>query len=291
MSQAPAFDELLPRLRARAADPARRTEVRPNELGQQISSLDLGGLLSMGRSLADSLRGVVAANQEGRVDPAGHARAQELERQLSTPVQRALPPPASEPELAAAEAALGVSLPPALRRTYAEVANGGFGPAEGLVSLEGMVAAYRELRSPGMMPRDREWPAGLLPVVERDPGWDCVEAATGRVIAWDPEDLTERASEERFRRSFGEAFPSVEAWLEDWLGAPTLEERHARTMAEFMSPEYQAKQAREAREAIGRMTPQERAAMGLPETGWEEVVWGGVGWDGPGDGEDRAPDA
>jgi hypothetical protein len=27
------------------------------------------------------------------------------------------------------------------------------------------------------------------------------------------------------------------------------------------------------------MTPQERAAMGLPEVGWEKVVWGGIGWD------------
>ena len=107
----------------------------------------------------------------------------------------------------------------------------------------------------------------------------------------DPEDLTERSSEERFRRSFGEAFPSVEAWLDDWLGAPTAEERHARMMAELMSPEYQAKQAREAREAIGRMTPQERAAMGLPETGWEEVVWGGLGWEDPGEAEARLPDA
>jgi hypothetical protein len=46
-----------------------------------------------------------------------------------------------------------------------------------------------------------------------------------------------------------------------------------------MSPEYQAQQAREARAAIGRMTPEERARMGLPAVGWEKVVWGGVGWD------------
>ena len=33
--------------------------------------------------------------------------------------------------------------------------------------------------------------------------------------------------------------------------------------------------AREARENIARMSPEERAAMGLPEVGWERVVWGG----------------
>ena len=36
--------------------------------------------------------------------------------------------------------------------------------------------------------------------------------------------------------------------------------------------------AREARENIARMSPEERAAMGLPEVGWERVVWGGLGW-------------
>jgi hypothetical protein len=246
--------------------------------------------MSMGRSLADSLRGVVAANHEGRIDPAGHARALELERQITTPVDRPLPSPATEDEVVAAEAALGVMLPPALRRSYREVANGGFGPAEGLVSLGAMVDAYRDLQRPGMLPAGRAWPAGLLPVVERDPGWDCVEAATGRIVAWDPEDLTERAGEERFRRSFGEAFPSVEAWLADWLGSETHEERSARMMADLMSPESQARQANEARAAIARMSPDERRAMGLPDVGWERVVWGGVGWVEP-DEEDAGPGA
>jgi len=27
------------------------------------------------------------------------------------------------------------------------------------------------------------------------------------------------------------------------------------------------------------MSPEERAAMGLPESGWEHVVWGGLGLD------------
>jgi hypothetical protein len=28
---------------------------------------------------------------------------------------------------------------------------------------------------------------------------------------------------------------------------------------------------------IAAMTAEERAAMGLPEVGWEKVVWGGIG--------------
>jgi hypothetical protein len=136
-----------------------------------------------------------------------------------------------------------------------------------------------------MMPRGREWPAELLPVVSMDPGWDCVEATTGRVIAWDPEELGERSSEDRFRRSFTEAHPTVEAWLAAWLDRRTAEEERADMMARFMAPDYQVQQAREARAAIGRQTPEERAAMGLPAVGWEKVVWGGLGWD-----EDQATD-
>jgi len=275
------MDELVPRLRARAANPARRTDVRPNQFMAGVQTLDLGGLLSMAGGLADALRGVVAANQAGRVDAAGHARAQELERQLSTPVDSPLRAPAAVQEVERIEAALGVALPSALRRVYVEVADGGFGPAGGIEPLDGVVAAYRGLLSGGELPRDRTWPAGLLPVVARNPGWDCVDAATGRVVAWDPEDLTERSSEERFRRSFAEAFPSVEAWLADWVGGETVQEQHARMMAELMSPESQARQANEAREAIGRMSPEERRAMGLPDVGWEKVVWGGVGWEEP----------
>jgi hypothetical protein len=30
---------------------------------------------------------------------------------------------------------------------------------------------------------------------------------------------------------------------------------------------------------IAAMTPTERAAMGLPEVGWERVGWGGLGLD------------
>lgn len=278
------LDALLEAVRARAQDPARRTSVRPTELGEALGALDLGGTLTMGTGLGAMLRNVVAANRAGRVDAEGVAAANELHRQMTTPVDPGLPPPADEATILRAEAALGVHLPATLRRLYAEVADGGFGPAEGLLSLARIVEQYRALQSPGMMPRDRRWPVGVLPVVAMDPGWDCVDAATGKVIAWDPEDLTERSSEDRFRRSFSETHPSVEAWLGSWLESRTHDEERAAMMAELMAPEAQVRQAREARAAIARMSPQERAGMGLPEVGWERVVWGGLGWD-----EDEPP--
>lgn len=278
------LDALLAALRARAMDPERRTSIRPTELGQTLGTLDLGGMMTMGRGLGGMLRNVVAANRAGRVDAEAVAAADELHRQMTTPVDPGAPAAADPATILRAEAALGVALPATLRRVYAEVADGGFGPGEGLLPLARVVEQYHDLRSPGMMPRDRAWPVGLLPVVAMEPGWDCVDATSGKVVAWDPEDLTERSSEDRFRRSFSEVHPSVEAWLGAWLGSRTHEEERAAMMAELMSPESQARQAREARAAIGRMSPEERAAMGLPEVGWERVVWGGLGWE-----EDESP--
>ncbi len=245
--------------------------------------------MAAARGIGDLLGNVVAANQAGRVDPQGAAVADKLGRQMATPVDPGLPSPANDATIAAAESALGVPFPASLRRVYAEVADGGFGPGDGLLPLARIVAQHRGLRSPGMMPRGREWPAGLLPVVSMDPGWDCVDAATGRVVAWDPESLTETSSEASFVRSFSEAHSSVEAWLGAWLGSRTHEEDRQDMMARFMAPEYQLQQAREARAAIGRMTLEERRAMGLPDEGWEAVVWGGLGWEPDDQSGDQRP--
>jgi hypothetical protein len=268
------MDDLIGRLRARAADAERRTDVRVSQFDNTVRTLDLGSLFRMGRSVGGDLKRVVAANQAGQVDLRGLRRANAIGQAMATPVARDLPSPASAADVEAAEASLGVRLPAALRRIYTEVANGGFGPGEGLLPLPRIAAQYRELRTGDQMPRGRSWPEGFLPIVPRNPGWDCVEAATGRVIAWDPEELTERSSEARFQRSFSEIAPSVEAWLGEWVGS--------RTQAEEMQEqlrEYQVKAARDARESIGRMTPEQRAAMGLPAVGWERVVWGGLGLD------------
>ncbi len=234
----------------------------------------------MGRDLGSSLRAVVSANQAGRVDPQGHALAMELGRSMTTPAPSVLRAAASEASIADAEGRLAVALPAILRRVYAEVADGGFGPGLGILPLSDVVAAYADLRRrDGRLPRGRSWPDGLLPMVEMDPGFDCCDAATGRIVAWDPEGLTEHASEERFRRSLRETFPSVEAWLEAWLGSKTQAEQSAELMAHVMSNDVQVRMAREARAKIAGMRPEERAAMGLPEAGWERVVWGGLGWD------------
>ncbi|MEU5532080.1 SMI1/KNR4 family protein [Streptomyces sp. NPDC020362] len=50
---------------------------------------------------------------------------------------RSLPPPAAPEAVTAAEDVIGFPVPPLLRRLYTEVANGGFGPAEGVLGVRG----------------------------------------------------------------------------------------------------------------------------------------------------------
>jgi hypothetical protein len=275
-----ALDDLIARLRARAANPARRTDrhrpMAPTATfpGSTIRSIGLGDLFGLGGTLGQDLAQVVRANQEGRIDPDVTDRMAQLESLMTAPVEPDLPPPTPAEALERAEAELGVALPEVLRRVYTEVADGGFGPAGGLVPLASLVATYRDLRSWSPGPEGQVWPEGLLPIVDYDPGHLCVEAMSGRVIDWDPEELTEHSGERGWKRSFSEHAPSVEEWLGSWVEA-----RHPDEVLAEQMEESTIRQARESRAMIARMTPEERAAMGLPEVGWERVVWGGIGLD------------
>jgi hypothetical protein len=265
-----AADELVERLRARAADAERRVDARPSQFMAGVSALDLGGLLGMLGSVSGDLRRVVAANQAGApIDPDVHARAEAFGQAMSTPVAIALPPPASAEDLAAAETRLGFALPPFLRRVYADVADGGFGPGGGLLSVAAAVAASERMRSGDELPRGRAWPVGLLPVVERDPGFYCVDCSTqaGRVVDWDPEDLAEFSGEKAFAASFGEEAPSVEEWLGTWVGGKTQAEEHAELMQKAMAD------AKAQTAAYWRgMTPEQRASYGLSDAAIRELM-------------------
>jgi hypothetical protein len=267
----PAVDTLIERLRERAADPERRVDARESEFFAGVKGLELGGLLGMLGDLRPMLDRALDASRSGQVDPEVVAKADEFAAAMSTPVESELPPPATPAQLERAEASLGLAVPDALRRLYGEVANGGFGPGYGLVPIERMVAEYQELCEV-MPPTGHPWPVGLLPVIHHDPDWDCVEASTGRVVAFDWEEVDEDIDEPQFARAFRELAPSIEAWLEEWVASPNPAERDAAMFAEA-----QVRAAQDAREAIAKMTPEARAAMGLPEVGWENVVWGGIG--------------
>lgn len=266
-------DALIEQLRARAADPRGRTEHAPSVFEAGIRSMSLGGMFSFGRSLADSLRRVVDSNQAGRMpDPDVLRTAEGLQHDMTTAAPADPLRAASVEEVRAAEAALGLTLQPFLGRLYVDVADGGFGPGRGLLPLQRLVRETGELRKGDLLPRGRSWPAHLLPLVERDPGWLCVDNATGAIVEWDPEDLAERSSEARFQRSFSEVSPSIEAWLAKWLRRmaaaerkPSAEDRWARMAARAQSPEGMARQEARTRAYLAQMSPEDRRKWGLDE--------------------------
>ena len=274
-------DAFLDRLRQRIADPSRRVDQRPSELMAGIATLDLGQLFGQIRQLGADLNRVVQANQEGRVDPEMTLKASQLGTAMTTPVDTPLSGPATPKSLERAERQLGFTLPPTLRQLYVEVADGGFGPGSGLLSIERVAERYLSVQEEA--PRNQRWPDRLLPLVDDNPVLDCLDAsnADGPVITWDPEDLWERVSDRTWQRSFSETAPSLEAWLERWLTAPTPEEERQAMMRETM-----IEGARQSRAYFAAMTPEQRAEYGLPEVGWEREIGGGLGLD-----EDETPGA
>lgn len=243
------MDDLIARLRERVADPKRRTDAP-----QSMSFGGAGGTMTLS---LNTIGGLLTGRPGSTQNPN---------------VPEALPAPASEAALQAAEARLGTPLPAPLRRVYGEVANGGFGPGGGLLSIEKAVAAYVELTREPYLPKGGLWPAGLLPISGDESGYDCVEASTGRVVGWDPEELTERSGEKAWNNSFTELAPSLEAWLGEWL-----DRRPAHELLQERVQSSMVEEARKSRARIAAMSPEERRAMGLPEVGWEKVVWGGLG--------------
>jgi hypothetical protein len=281
-----ADDALIDRLRERIADPRRRVDSRPSEFLASATSQGLGGLMSMGRALADDLRRLRTSGPDDELI----ARADELGAAMNAPAQRPLPPPATPDQLAATEARLGVTLPPLLRRLYLEVANGGFGPGPGIVGVTGgwktdhgkviedlhAVMLEATIENPRWI-----WPPALVPVVDHSGVYACTDASTsaGRMVEFDFEDLDDDGPDGGWSRAFREVAPSLEAWLNAWLGAPPADERWAAQEAAAFSgvPE-------ETRVYWASMTPAERAEYGLPEVGWGRALFGDAWGDDPRDG-------
>jgi SMI1/KNR4 family protein SUKH-1 len=272
------LDDLLARLQKRAADPnpERRVDSPHTDFGASVMSMDLGGLFQALGGAAADLKRVVAANQAGTMDLGMLAKADQIHASMNTYVATGLHTPADAATLDRVERELGFPLPPPLRRIYGEIGNGGFGPGSGLLPIKRVVADYRELEA--SVPVGRSWPNRLLPLVYHNPQYECVDAASEslRIVDWDPEELDERVSEARWQRSFSEIAPSLVAWVSEWVTSRPYQEVQREEMAGHMRAS-EVQMARESRAMIAAMTPGERAAMGLPEVGWEKVVWGGIG--------------
>jgi hypothetical protein len=123
-------------------------------------------------------------------------------------------PVAGGESLQAAESTLGSKFPELLARIYTEVANGGFGPASGLLGLAGgfpdvdgctAVDRYQRLRVQG-------WKERLLPAFDWGDGcWSCVDLSTpsGIIVTADEAGYTAT----RF---------DVRTWFAEWMKGTDL---------------------------------------------------------------------
>ena len=271
--------ELIEAIRARVADPDRRVDARPSEFFASVKGMSLGSLFRAGRAAAaDAMRAA-----RGDLDDELTGKAERYRTAMNRPAERPLPPPATPEALDAAEARMGTAIPPLLRRLYVEVANGGFGPGSGIIGIKGgwtddngrTIEDLFEMMSEGDPDEPSwDWPVGLVPIVDYSPVWTCVETAAigGRVVDFDHEEIDYGG----WDASFSEVAPSLHDWLASWVGSRPAHEVQREEMAEQMASSEVAT-ARQARAAIGRMSIEERRAMGLPDVGWEQVVWGGIG--------------
>ena len=124
--------------------------------------------------------------------------------------------PCMEADLKRAEAGLGFKLPSSLRQVYQQVADGRFGPGDGLYGLDVLVAKYHEMTAEPVGPDEQMWPANLLPISGSAWSLTCIDRDNGRLIFWDAEELAEHG---RWDASFKPEAESLEAWLSHWADA------------------------------------------------------------------------
>lgn len=245
------LDELLlDKLKRRAADPARRTDAPPSTRGRMVS---LGPL-----SLAPaSLRGALAGKLE---------TVEEKPEPVAAPV--------TDAALDAAESSLGFELPQSLLQVLRLIGDGGYGPGAGLMPLAIMVSRYREFALAPSDSRQPAWPRHMLPISWNDPGYACLDCETGKVMFWDEEMLAQSESGAPHERSFTEIAPTFSAWFAAWVDTLSPEQRAYRMMQDAM--------VNGLRTTIAHWrakSPDERRAFGLPESGWEEKLFGHTGID------------
>lgn len=142
---------------------------------------------------------------------------------LSAP-RGAEPPPLLPPcEPAAvdrAEGRLGVRFPPLLRLLYTQVAEGGFGPGDGIFGLDRLVEEH-ESHAVDLAEGQElgTWPTGLLPLCQLDETLTaCIDCTTpeGAIVGFEFDDL-DFDDPDTFDDAFSPRFPSLQAWLEAWL--------------------------------------------------------------------------
>ena len=282
---APLADELLERIRARAMDPKRRTyfagiqdrstpfglEEMEDELvrnAQHIPGHAMAGLAGIMKGLGKLAPLVGMPKMNVVMDHRGGMMMMEAG------AGGKLGAPATEAALAHADAQLGFAVPEPLRQLL-RIADGGFGPGNGLSSLANMLSLYRKLTSKPQGPGDEHWPAKLFPIWEVDEEIGCLDLESGGITTYDPSRMQDIHGG-YWKRSFAKEEGSLAERLEKWLGSESwvdAQERKAHARAHRMEKyagedEYVAR----ALDFYAGIGPEQRAAHGLPEVGWEDEV-------------------
>jgi hypothetical protein len=134
-------------------------------------------------------------------------------------------PPATPEQLAESQRRLGFQLPSALRQLYTQVANGGFGPAYGVLGLVGGAPdEMDETAVDSYLGRRGEpwpWPKYLLPFCN----WGCLiyscvdcrpDTDTVQVIRLDPNGIDDD-DPATLAAAFRDEGYTLDGWLQAWL--------------------------------------------------------------------------
>ena len=265
--------DLFKRLADRANDPARRTAMSGANANAQ--PLDPGSLMGdFAKHVPPQAQGLLGAlgnmqslfggNAPGftMMGPGGM-----MSMGGGTPAgPQPLAPPPRQPDLRDAEEAIGRPLPGEVQQLYA-IGDGGFGPGGGLMPLQQLVERYADLTREPYGPLGQDWPKRLLPLFDENPVLSCIDMDSGEMVAWDPEEIEDEESDADWQRSFKVEHPSLAAMLEDWLGAPTVEET--------IRSEMTAMQDKMADEWIAKLEAQSeahRASHGFEGPDWRDQV-------------------
>ena len=262
--------ELIERLRERLKDPSRRTDRRISLSRYELQSATDEELRAKRQSTAADLKALIDAHRRGQPPPR-HLREKAVAAlaRMKSPAPRHEPVTASKKAIRDAERRLGVALPEDLVSIHTEVADGGFGPGYGLLSIAGVVQTYKRLLSYDI---DPPWPETMLPITDDDGAHYCIDLLSGRIARFDQERLNDDNS--NLAEAFDETAPSLEVWLEAWLDGPSDKE-----LAAF--EEMRQKSFAEARERwrlrvedyiveLREKPPEERAKLGLAGDQWEQ---------------------
>jgi hypothetical protein len=134
-------------------------------------------------------------------------------------------PPATSEQIEAAEESLDFALPAFLKRCYATIGNGGFGPGVGLIGVPGgatdahgssIVDLYDTFSASNPDDEAWQWPDRVVPICHWSGAiYSCVDcsAPEGAVVCID---LSEYRPGHDLKRAMTPQSPSIEAWLRAW---------------------------------------------------------------------------